>query len=146
MIMDRELLRFSTFNARGLGENSKRCVIMNWLSKYSTGIIFLQETHSVEISEKYWRKDWKGQIEFCHGSSSARGVAILLPSSIDITINEVIRENTGRFLLLDTRFENQSLILINVYAPTKDKTSLQRGFLHFVQLQLKQYVDNGRGF
>ena len=129
MIMDRELIRFSTFNARGLSENSKRRLVMNWLRKYSNGIIFLQETHSVKVSEQLWRNDWKGQIEFCHGSSSARGVAILVPLSIDLTIKEVIRDNTGRFLLLDTTFENQSLIIINVYAPNKDKTKRLLKFL-----------------
>ncbi len=138
MITDKEFMRFSTFNARGLGENSKRRMIFNWLKRYHSGVIFLQETHSAQITEKYWQKDWKGQIEFSHGSTTARGVAILVSPSIKLTINEVTRDNTGRFLLLDTSFEDESLILANIYAPTKDKKKLQHEFLHFVRSQLKE--------
>ena len=106
---------------------------MHWLKKRSSGIIFLQETHCTEGLENIWRKDWKGQAVFCNGSSSARGVAILISERIDLVINEIIRDNTGRFLLLDTTFEGQQLILLNIYAPTKDDKNLQCKFFDFVE-------------
>ena len=136
-----ELLKLSTFNCRGLGEGSKRRTVLNWLKKFHKGIIFLQETHSTESSERYWKSEFKGQIEFSHGKSSARGVATLISKDIDIIINEIIRDNTGRFLLLDTTFEGQTLILCNVYAPTKDDLDLQYKFIEFVQERLLEYSD-----
>ena len=136
-----ELLKLSTFNCRGLGQGSKRRMVMNWLSKYHNGVILLQETHTTELVEKVWRSEWKGQVEFCHGKSSARGVAILISNKLNIQINEIIRDNTGRFLLLDTTFEEQPLIIINVYAPTKDQQDLQLEFLSFVHDRLIEYSD-----
>ena len=107
----------------GLGQASKCRTVFSWLRKYHNGIIFLQETHANESVEKTWKREWKGQAEFSHGKSSARGVAILISDKVDLVINELIRDNTGRFLLLDTVFEGQPLILVNIYAPTKDLTN-----------------------
>ena len=140
MIKDKELIRLSTFNTRGLGENSKRRITLNWLRRYYTGILFLQETHSSETSEKMWRNEWKGQLEFSHGKSTARGVAILLSPAINITVNKVSRDSEGRFLLLETVFEGQALILINIYAPTEDNQTSQYEFLQFVHTQLREYT------
>ena len=140
-MVNEELLKFSTFNCRGLGDGSKRRTVLSWLKRYHSGIIFLQETHSTELSEKEWKKIWNGQLEFCHGKSSARGVAILIARDVDIHINEIIRDNTGRFLLLDTIFEGQRLILVNVYAPTKDQREMQLNFLDFIQERLQEYAD-----
>ena len=136
-----ELLKLSTFNCRGLGDGSKRRTVLSWLKKYHSGVVFMQETHSTELSERDWKKVWNGQIEFCHGKSSARGVAILIAKDINIHINEIIRDNTGRFLLLDTTFEGQRLILANIYAPTKDQRELQMNFLDFIQERLQEYSD-----
>ena len=136
-----ELLKFSTFNCRGLAQCSKRRVVFNWLKKYHNGIILLQETHSTEASEKFWRSDWKGQVEFCHGTSSSRGVAILISKELNININEIIRDNTGRFLLIDAEFEGQNLIIANIYAPTKDHSDLQAEFLDFLYNRLLEYAD-----
>ena len=136
-----ELLKLSTFNCRGLGQGSKRRTVMNWLKKYHDGVILLQETHTVELVEQIWRSEWKGQVEFCHGKSSARGVATLISNKLNIQINKVIRDNTGRFLLLDTTFENQPLIIINIYAPTKDQQELQLEFLSFVHDRLLEFSD-----
>ena len=60
---------------------------------------------------------------------------------MDIHIDEIIRDNTGRFLLLDTTFEGQKLILVNVYAPTKDQREMQINFLEFIQERLQEYAD-----
>ena len=114
-----ELVKFCTFNCRRLGQNSNCRIVFQWLKKYHKGIILLQERHTTEIIENYWHNELKGQIEFCHGLSSARGVAILISNNINITINEVIRYNTGSFLLLDKIFEGQNLILVNIHGPTK---------------------------
>ena len=39
----------------------------------------LQETHSDESVEESWEKEYEGKIYFLHGSSSGRGVALLIP-------------------------------------------------------------------
>ena len=135
-------MKLSTFNCRGLGNRSKLRLVLHWLQKKHNGVIFLQETHTTYANESYWKSMWKGQIEFCHGLSSARGVAILIPNHLDIIINEVIKDNTGRFLLLKASFENQPLILANVYVPTKDQQNLQLEFLRFISERLNEFKDD----
>ena len=127
--MVKESIRFSTFNCRGLAQTTKRRTVFQWLKKYYNGFIFLQETHSTEIAEKQWRTEWKGQVEFSHGLSTARGVAIMLPNNIDYTVNDTVRDGDGRFLLLDCNVDGHNLILVNIYAPTKDKKGMQEDVL-----------------
>ena len=91
---DGETLKLSCFNSRGLGESGKRRAVFRWLKKYYNGIIFLQETHTCETSLAKWKTEWSGQIEMSHGTSTSRGVAILISPEINITINETIKDNT----------------------------------------------------
>ena len=48
----------------------------------------------------------------------------------------MIRDDDGRFLLIETMFEGQILILANVYAPTKDSQNTQQEFLHYIHKQM----------
>ena len=137
-----ELLKLHTFNCRGLREGSKRRSILAWLKKYYNGIILLQETHTTHEIEQQWIKDWKGQAYFCHGKSTSRGVAILISPNLDIEIQNIIRDKNGRFLLLDTTFQNESLIIANVYVPTKDKKQEQLDFLDFLHTTLAEFSDS----
>ena len=71
-------LLFRSLNTRGLKDNKKRREVFRWLKKFHDGIIFLQETHSSEKQEHLWKNEWGSDIIFSHGTSAARGVAILL--------------------------------------------------------------------
>ena len=52
--------------------------------------------------------------EFSHGSYTARGVAMLIPSDMEIVSNDLIRDNTGMLLTLNSTFEGQSSILATI--------------------------------
>ena len=136
-----EILTLCTFNCRGLGEGRKRRMVLSWLQRYHSGIIFLQETHSTVSSEGCWVKNWNGQIYFNHGTSSARGVVTLITKDVDIIINNIVKDDGGRFILLDSTFEGQSLILANIYAPTKDKRDIQIEFLQYINEQIAKVAD-----
>ena len=62
---------FSIFslNARGLGNNTKRRKIFDWLIDKGKGIYLLQECHSETSTESAWKSDWDGNIEFSHGTT-----------------------------------------------------------------------------
>ena len=83
----------------------------------------MQETHSSTNDEQIWKKDWDGDILYSHGSANSRGVAILLPTDIYINfeIISIPRDLYWRILMSECKIESQSFILVNVYAPTKDK-------------------------
>ena len=46
-----------------------------------TDLIFLQETHSTTERQDQWRKEWGTAALFSHGSTNARGVAILIKNN-----------------------------------------------------------------
>ena len=64
------------------------------------------------------------KIYFSHCSSTRQGVAILMPSNIDIKTSKVGCDKDGRLIALFCSIEENELVLINMYTPTKDKNSL----------------------
>ena len=108
-----EKLSLSCLNCRGLGDGRKRRAVFQWLKTYFKGIVLLQETHSSRVSENEWLKDWGGEIFFSHGTSSARGVAILIPKNLNVRINNLVRDDMGRFILIDGKL-NKLILLITL--------------------------------
>ena len=115
-------------NARGLGNNLKRRKIFDWLTDTGKGMHLLQECHFVTSAESAWKRDWYRNIEFSHGTTNSGRVAILLPHTIQITIEDIIKDNTRRFLLLDCLINDSDYIIVNIYLPTFDK-KLDQAFL-----------------
>ena len=58
---------------------------MNYMKKHSSGNsgICMQETHSTEKSQKVFRAQWRGDMIFSHGTSSARGVCIAFRPNLE---------------------------------------------------------------
>jgi hypothetical protein len=93
----------------------------------------LQETHSsIELEDKC-RREWNGHIEYCHGTSNSKGVAILFPSSYDVIVSNTHVYPEGRYLVLDVCIDKERMLIINVYAPTKDKEREQMILLDRLQ-------------
>ena len=126
----RELI-FNCFNCRSLRDTKKRVDIFHWLKTSHCGITLLQETHSIDSDKTTWVREWGGQIYFSHGTSQSRGVAILIPDDIyqNLTIVSETKDTDGRLLHIDFTYEDMTITLINVYAPTKDHQDHQITFL-----------------
>lgn len=60
-------------------------------------IVFLQETHLTYEDELKVRRRWKGKILSAPFTSQARGVMILIHDSIPFQIQNVIKEEAGRY-------------------------------------------------
>jgi len=138
---DRSTLRFNSFNTRGLGEGCKRRTVFNWLRQFHRGVTLLQETHTTEAVEKQWMQKWGGHIEFSHGTCGSRGVAVLFPKKLDVKLNHKIKDVNGRFILIDMTLDSEHFILVNIYAPTKDKEGEQINFLTYIENILQDYSD-----
>ena len=50
---------------------------------FDADIIFLQETCSTRDIENIWRKQWKVEMFFSHGSNHSRGVLVLMKDNLD---------------------------------------------------------------
>ncbi len=109
-----------TQNAKGLRDKTKRKTVFEHLKKLG-GIILLQETHGTKNIETQWKNEWDGDIIFSHGASNSRGVMILFPSDIDVTINKVDTDTEGRMILMTCTIQDTKYLLYNVYGPNSKK-------------------------
>jgi exonuclease III len=117
-------LNILSLNVRGLNIEQKRDKLFFWLNKVHNTkdkIIFLQETHMTKNREWRWNKLWPGTKIFSNGTSRSRGVAILLPKSLDYEILESILDPNGRYIALKIVVQDTTYGLINGYAPTADR-------------------------
>ena len=95
----------------------------------------LQETHCLEKDETLWISKWGNDIIFSHGTSHSCGVAVLLDSRFEYVIDDTDRDSKGRYILVRFKIQNETLVIVNVYAPTKDDNKSQK--LYFQQLSKK---------
>ena len=121
--------RLFSLNIRGLADTFKRRSVFHWIRKFHRGICFLQETHSTTEVEQVWRNEWGSNIYFSHGTNDSRIVSILMPGNIDYKVKKEISDPDGRYLILDIVIDDAKFILVNVYAPTKNKEKEQIAFL-----------------
>ena len=111
------LITIATFNVNGLRDDIKRKCIFKYLLDCNFHITLLQETHSITSIEHIWRKEWPGYSTWSHGSSSSKGVAVLLnPTFKGGFVNHEIDES-GRFLFSEIKIENSIFFVANVYGP-----------------------------
>ena len=128
-------LRLISLNVRGLSNFKKRRMIYTWCKKKNTDIIFLQETHSTKEVENQWRNEWGAEIIMSHGGSNSRGVAVLMKRGVEVIVHSKIMDPQGRFIILKVEFNDNLYVLINVYAPNKDKDSVK--FLEALRTTLR---------
>ncbi|KAL9961456.1 hypothetical protein ACROYT_G030398 [Oculina patagonica] len=118
-------LKLLSLNVRGLSNFRKRRAIFTWCRKQKADLIFLQETHSTENDECKWKKEWGSEIIFSHGSSNARGVAVLIKSGLDIVIQHELLKSNGRSIVLKVRIKDKNYLLVNLYGPNKDAEAVR---------------------
>jgi len=101
------------------------------LNKDKADIIFLQETYSTPDIENTWKSQWKGDLYFAHGSEHSRGVLILIKGRLNFELKSCTHDNEDCFTILKANVQEQSFILVNIYAP--NKTSEQSIFFQEIQ-------------
>ena len=126
-----------SLNVRGLSNFKKRRAVFTWCRKQKASIIFLQETHSTKDKEKQWKAEWGAPIEFAHGSSNARGAAILLCNGFDCKIKRKIVDPMGRYIGIKAEIKDENYLLFNVYAPNNDSQSA-KFYEHVVNVLKKE--------
>ena len=116
-----DVFKLVSLNVKGMSNFQKRRTMFTWCRKRKAGIIFLQETHSTVITETQWKNEWGAEIITSHGSSNARGVAILIKAGFDCSIHQQILDPMGRYIIVKAVVQDKTYVLINIYAPNKDK-------------------------
>ena len=114
-----------SLNVKGISNFKKRRTIYTWCRSRKADIIFLQETHSKKETEIQWKNEWGGKMLFSHGSSNSCGTAILIKNTINYTIISTLSDPLGRYLISKIQIDDKIYVFANVYAPNKDKDSIQ---------------------
>ena len=117
-----------SLNVKGLNNSVKRQKILNWLSRRSPDIVFLQQTFCTKKVENVWKREWKGDVYYSHGTNHSKGVMVMIKEKVDYEVKECIIDINERFIILDVLINNQAFVLANVYAPSSNAPAEQ---VHF---------------
>ena len=76
--MNSDQISMISNNLNGIQSTKKRLKIIQYFKNklIPQGILFLQETHSIESNEASWRDEFNATFFFSHGSSSSCAVLI----------------------------------------------------------------------
>ena len=112
-----------SFNVRGIRDVTKRRSVFRYFHvHFPNSIVIVQETHSAQNDEKYWRNEWGGDIYFNHGpTTQERGVAALIPKNFAGRVTLTEREHDGRILTLNLSMDSVTTRLIGVYLPVQNR-------------------------
>jgi len=91
--------------------------------------------------EKTWSDLSGAKCYFSHGSTDSRGVAVLITPNSGVKVEKVTRDEDGRYIMLEVNHNGTQLLILNVYAPTKDKVSAQVRFFQQLNTLLEDHID-----
>ena len=116
-------LKIAAENVNGFSHDSnfeKRDTI--FLRMWEKGdILFFQETHTTEETEKNYTSLSGDSYIFAHGQSNSKGVMIVISEKIEHEIRKKYRDPDGRFIIAICELQGYTFVLVNVYAPNKEK-------------------------
>ena len=135
-------LKLVSLNVKGISNFKKRRTMFTSCRKRKADIIFLQETHSTIKTDTQWKNEWGAQIITCHGSSNARGVAILIKNGFDCTIHQKILDPLGRFIILKADIKDETYVLVNVYVPNKKDKDLISFFNNLLAMLQRENLNS----
>ena len=110
----------ASINGQGLRSPDRRKLAFSYFNRNKFDIVFVQETHFTSEMEHQIQREWEGDVFFTHGTSSARGVAILFSSRLEYNVIQTRRDNEGRILNMLLNMDEHTLNFVNVYAPSTD--------------------------
>ena len=124
-------IRIISLNVRGIGDAQKRDKLFAWFKQQQADVILMQEVHCTKKTVGKLRRAWNGKSFFSlTNSAHSRGVAILLRKDLSAVVLNHSSDNHGRQLILNVELNNQTISLVNIYAPNIEKERI----LFFSQL------------
>ena len=90
----------------------------------STGVLFLQETHSSRKVEQKWKEDFKGHVFFPNGKTNSCGALTTYFGKETFNVKKQETDKEGRILILDVSVNDSEYILINLYNANTEKEQI----------------------
>ena len=129
-----------SLNTKGIRGYTKRQKILTYVDKQNPDIIFLQETHSTKEIEAIWKKKGKSDMFFSHGSNNSKGVLTLIKNDLDFQLVSKAIEDGGRYIILKAIVQQTLFLLVNIYAPDKEKQKVP--FFENLKKLIESMLDN----
>ena len=137
-------LKIASLNVRGIGNNTKRREVFNWLRSKKFSIYMLQEAHCTENTTDIWTSEWGYKTLFSCCSSNKAGVGILFNNNFNLKILKAFVDPNGRFVICDIETNSKLLTLANVYAPNEDDPDFfQAVFSHLSSFHCEEIIIGG---
>ena len=113
-------LKLISMNVCGLNEKIKRTKVFRFLRSKEIDVACIQETHLTKSKHRIIKNEWNGKVVYNDGESNSRGVAVFFAKHLDVQNVSVDRDLNGRFVSVAIKLNEQSLRIVNVYAPNGD--------------------------
>lgn len=110
-------IKIISLNVKGVGHVVKRQKIISFLKRENAQIALLQETHLTDLEHIRLRRSWVGQVFYSSFSLKSRGVAILIHKKLPFTLEEVIKDDEGRFVIVTVCLYGECNLIGSVYGP-----------------------------
>ena len=123
-------LQIATYNVRGIRDTMKRRCVFNFLHDQNLDVIYIQESHSSPNCEKYWRSEWGGKIYYAHGTTASGGTMIMFKKGITPKIHDIVRDVTGKYIIIKVEIDKRTLALACCYAPNDDNVTYFDNFFN----------------
>lgn len=122
-------VRFLSWNVKGLNGPVKHTRIFSHLKQLKTDVLFLQETHLRLEDHTRLRKAWVNHIFHSKFNNRSRGVAILINKRIQFSLNAIMADPNGRYVIVSGLLFQTPVLLVNVYAPNWDDAEFSNKLL-----------------
>lgn len=110
-------LRVATHNTQGLNSPSKRRKVLDYMKSRKIDILFLQETHfPIRYNPTFLHAQFP-LFYLANAEDKTRGVAILISKSCRFTLQQVLQDPEGRYILVKGSIEGRLFSLVSYYAP-----------------------------
>lgn len=94
--------------------------IFSHLKQLKTDVLFLQETHLRLEDHTRLRKAWVNHIFHYKFNNISREVEILINKLIQFSLNAIIADPNGRYVIVSGLLFQTPVLLVNVYASNWD--------------------------
>ena len=101
--------------------------------------MFLQEPHSLNVTEKKWSDEFNGDLFFSHGKINSCGVLVGFYGNINYSVKKKLSDNSVRILVLDVTIDGTKYLLINLYKGNTEPEQLN--ILESLSKILKDFQD-----
>ena len=136
-----ECLSFCSSNCQGLGSGAsgKRRDVMKYLKNKKLDIYFLQDTHFEPSLETIIRSEWGYDCWFNSYCSRSRGVAILFNNTFEFKVKDVMKDDSGNYIIMHVVIDLKDYIFVNIYAPNRDDPQF---FINIQNILQRLNIDN----